>query len=254
MRLHDKVAIVTGAASGIGKGIALRYAEEGAHVVIADINAEGAGKTADEVKAKGCRALAVATDVSVRAQVQGMVDQAVREFGRIDILVNNAGTRTHKWLLEMAEEEWDRIIDTNLKGTFLCTQAAAREMVKRDYGRIINITSPAGERARTQRIHYVSSKGGINAFTRGAAAELAPHHITVNAIAPGITETELTQVYFRDPKRVEMYKKTLPLGRVGKPRDIANAALFLASDEAEWITGAILWVDGGSLGALPTYA
>lgn len=248
MRLKGRVAIITGAGSGNGRGIALRFSEEGVRIVAADLDPESARETANLVEDAGGEALAVRADVSRREQVSAMVEAATEQFGAIDILVNNAGVETLVPLLDLEESEWDRIVDTNLKGAFLCAQIAARAMVSaRTPGAIVNIASINAKIALAGQAHYTSSKGGLIMLTKSMALDLAPHGIRVNAIGPGVIETRMTERSLSDPERRAMLLSKVPLGRVGQPRDVANAALFLASDEASYITGTTLYVDGGWL-------
>ena len=248
MRLEDRVAIVTGAGAGNGRGIALRFAEEGARIVAADLDLAAAQGTADLVAERGGDAIAVRADVSRHAQVASMVDAARERYGGIDILVNNAGVETLVPLLELEEEEWDRVIDTNLKGAFLCARIAARAMVDaKSPGAIVNIASINAKIALAGQAHYTSSKGGLIMLTKSMALDLAPHGIRVNAVGPGVIETRMTERSLADPERRAMLLSKVPLGRVGQPRDVANATLFLASDEASYITGTTLYVDGGWL-------
>jgi glucose 1-dehydrogenase len=248
LRLQDKVAIVTGAGSGNGRGIALRLAEESARVVVADVSERGAQETAAMIEALGRQALVVRTDVSRREQVEALVSAAVDRFGQIDILVNNAGVESMAPLLELPEAEWDRVLDVNLKGPFLCTQAAAREMVKVGRGgKIVNIGSICSAVALAGEAHYIASKGGLLMLTKAMALDLAPYSINVNAVGPGVIETAMTANSLSNPEQVAMFFNHIPLKRIGKPRDVANAVLFLASDEADYITGTILYVDGGWL-------
>ena len=248
MRLKDRVAIISGAGSGNGRGIALRFAEEGARVVAADLELGAAEETVGLVEDAGGEAIAVRADVSRREQVAAMVEATREGFGGVDILVNNAGVETLVPLLDLEESEWDRIVDTNLKGAFLCGQLAARAMVSmRTSGAIVNIASINAKIALAGQAHYTSSKGGLIMLTKAMALDLAPHGIRVNAIGPGVIETRMTEGSLSNPERRAMLLSKVPLGRVGQPRDVANAALFLASDEASYITGTTLYVDGGWL-------
>lgn len=248
MRLEERIAIVTGAGSGNGRGIALRFAEEGARVVAADVDIEGARETATLVSEAGGEAFAVRADVGRREQVAAMVEAAGERFGGVDILVNNAGVETLVPLLDLEESEWDRVVDTNLKGAFLCGQIAARAMVSTGTaGAIVNVASINAKVTLAGQAHYTSSKGGLLMLTKSMAIDLAPHGIRVNAVGPGVIETRMTERSLSDPQRRAMLLSKVPLGRVGQPRDVANAALFLASDEASYITGTTLYVDGGWL-------
>lgn len=246
MKLSDKIAIITGAGKGIGTGIAWRLAEEGAHVVLNYAHsAEGAEELAERIRAKGRQALTYRADVSKVDQVQAMVAKTVETLGRVDILVNNAGIDPHVPFLQMSEEQWDWIIDTNLKGNFLCSQAAAREMVKLGGGKIIIISSIHSILTYKHITAYATTKGGLNAMTRQLALELAPYHITVNCIAPGAVHVDkfYSVVPHYDP---HMFDHEIPLGFMGYPEDIGAAAAFLASDDARYITGQVLFVDGGT--------
>ena len=242
--LESKVALVTGASKGVGKGIALELARAGANVAV-NYNADstGAEATVREIHGIGREALAIQANVAVAADVDRMFAQLVQKFPRLDILVNNAGVQTWKPLLDLTEAEWDRTIDINLKGCFLCTQRAARHMRERGGGRIVNIGSGCNKIAFPNLVDYTASKGGIEMFTKSAAVELGRHRITVNCVAPGAIEIERTKLEAGD--YAGTWAKLTPLGRVGEPVDVGRAVAFLASDAAEFITGQTLWVDGG---------
>ena len=238
------VALVTGAGRGIGKGIALELAKAGCRVAVNYITEpDQALATVDEIRQLGVESLAVEADVSVAAAVSAMVDRVVRDLGGLDILVNNAGTQTWKPLLDVTEAEWDLVIDTNLKGCFLCTQAAARHMKDHGGGSIINIGSGSNKAPFPNLVAYTASRGGIEMFTKVAAVELGRYQITVNCVAPGAVEIERTKLEAGD--YAGTWAKLTPLGRVGQPADVARAVVFLASDAAEFITGQTIWVDGG---------
>jgi 3-oxoacyl-[acyl-carrier protein] reductase len=242
MKLKNKVAIVTGAGQGIGRGIALSLAKEGAKVVVTDIT----DKINDVVKEIGSQAIAIKVDVSKRKQTEEMVKKTLKKFGRIDILVNNAGIYPFKSLLEMKEEDWDHVLNVNLKGVFNCTKSVLSTMTKQKYGKIINIASIAGTKVGFHNLaHYSASKAGILGFTKSAALELAQYNINVNAIAPGAIDTPGTSTTMGERKQVEKYAKLIPAQRIGKPIDIANLVVFLTSDESSYITGECIVVDGG---------
>jgi NAD(P)-dependent dehydrogenase (short-subunit alcohol dehydrogenase family) len=248
--LAGKVAVVTGGGTGIGAGICQALARAGAKVVISPHqNVEGAERTAAALRQEGLSAIVQACDVRETGQVQALFDTTLGEFARVDILVNNAGITEPHALLEMTPEEWDKTLDINLRGMFLCTQRAAREMVKQGSGgRIVNLSSVHGFAAVPNHAHYESSKGGINMFTKACAIELAPHNIQVNAIAPGAIEVER---YFDMPGYDrEAWGQRIPAGRVGTPDDIGPLAAFLCSDGASYTTGQIIWVDGGMISRL----
>jgi 3-oxoacyl-[acyl-carrier protein] reductase len=241
--LKDKVAIVTGASRGIGREIALTLARAGAAIVAADIMADLLKGVVDEITAAGGRALPVAADITKFDDCQNLADAAVREFGRLDILVNNAGITRDNLILRMKDEEWQKVIDTNLKGVFYCIKAASRAMMKQRGGRIINMASVSGLLGTAGQANYAASKAGVIALTKVAAREFASRGITVNAVAPGFIETDMTRVL---PEEVKTQSINLvPLGRAGLPADVAGAALFLASDLAAYITGETIRVDGG---------
>ena len=247
MDLANKVAIVTGSGRGIGQAIALKLAEVGATVVINDIGeATYVDSVVKEIKAMNRESLAVLADVSSSSDVGRLVEETMATYGRIDILVNNAGITRDQLLLRMSDEDWEKVINVNLKSVFLCTRAVLRHMVKQRWGRIINITSIVGIVGNAGQANYASAKAGIIGFTRTMAKEVASRSITVNAIAPGFIDTGMTQQLQDDWKR-ELQKR-IPLGYLGTPRDVAEAVAFLASEEARYITGQVLNVDGGMAG------
>ena len=242
--LESKTVLVTGASKGVGKGIALELGRAGASVVVNyNRDAAGAEATVAEIRGMGREAFAVQGDVGVAADVDRMFGAVHERFPRLDILINNAGVQTWKPLLELTEAEWDRTIQTNLKGCFLCTQRAARHMRESGGGRIVNIGSGSNKIAFPNLVDYTASKGGIEMFTKVAAVELGKHHITVNCVAPGAVEIERTKNEAGD--YAGTWAKLTPIGRVGLPVDVARAVVFLASDAAEFITGQTIWVDGG---------
>jgi NAD(P)-dependent dehydrogenase (short-subunit alcohol dehydrogenase family) len=244
MLLSNKTALVTGASKGIGKGIALELARLGCDVAV-NFNAdrEGAEAVAAEIRNLGRRAIVTGANVGLSADVERMFDAVLEQFERLDILVNNAGVQTWKALLDLEESEWDRVIETNLKGSFLCTQRAARGMKDRNYGRIVNIGSGCNKVAFPHLVDYTASKGGIEMFTKVAAAELGRYGVTVNCVAPGAIEIERTKQEAGD--YASTWAKLTPVGRIGTPLDVARAVAFFASAEADFITGQTLWVDGG---------
>jgi glucose 1-dehydrogenase len=244
MRLAERVAVVTGAASGIGRGTALRFAEEGADLALADVNEEGLEETARQARELGRRVLAQPTDVRERAQVERLVGRAVAELGGIDVMVANAGVGSGGMFLDATDEQYERIMDTNLRGVFYCGQAAARAMVERGApGSIINIASTYAEVTAPRSAIYSASKGGVRMLTKTMAVELGQYGIRVNCLGPGWIRTGMNPLV--DEARVARILEGVPLGRVGTPRDVAGAALFLASDDAAYVTGTIIFVDGG---------
>ncbi|MBZ4664346.1 MAG: 3-oxoacyl-[acyl-carrier-protein] reductase [Caloramator sp.] len=243
MRLKGKVAIITGAARGIGKATAEKFLKEGASVVICDINQEQVDTAVNELKAISENVIGVKVDVTNRAEVDEMVRLTVEKFGKVDCLVNNAGITADNTLLKMTEAEWDRVIDINLKGVFNCGQAVAKVMVDQGNGVILNATSVVGLYGNYGQTNYAATKWGVIGMTKTWAKELGKKGIRVNAVAPGFILTPMTE---KMPEKVlEMMKDKAPLKRLGMPEDIANAYAFLASDEASFITGAVLSVDGG---------
>ena len=244
MRVKDKVAVVTGAGRGLGEAAALRLAEEGAKVVPSDIDEAGARQTAEKVQAMGRESIAVKTDVSVRQEAEALMEITMKTFGRIDILVNNAGITRDTSLRKMTEDDWDHVIDINLKGSFNCAQFAAKHMVGQKYGKIINLSSRA-YLGNPGQANYSSSKAGILGLTRSLALELGRHNINVNAIAPGMIRTPGVTSLGHFEKIVERAIENTPLGRIGEPIDVANVILFLASEEADYITGDVIHVTGG---------
>jgi NAD(P)-dependent dehydrogenase (short-subunit alcohol dehydrogenase family) len=242
--LEGKIALVTGASKGVGKGIALELARRGCDVAVNyHSDRAGAEATAAEIAAMGCASFAVQADVGSAAEVDRMFSEVLERFARLDILINNAGTQVWKPLLELEEHEWDRVIDTNLKGCFLCTQRAARHMRQAGGGRIVNIGSGCNKVPFPNLVSYTASKGGIEMFTRVAAMELGRYGITVNCVAPGAIEIERTKLEASD--YAGTWASRTPLGRVGQPLDVAQAVAFFAGEAAGFVTGQTLWVDGG---------
>jgi 3-oxoacyl-[acyl-carrier protein] reductase len=243
LKLAGKVALVTGAAQGIGKAIALLLAQNGADVVVSDINLEKANDTAKEVQTLGRKSLALKVDVAKLDDVEKMVEAVLAQFGQIDILVNNAGIARDKLILRMTEEDWDAVLNINLKGTFNCTKAVVRHMSKQRSGKIVNIASVVGEMGNPGQANYAASKAGVIGFTKTIAREFAQRGINVNAIAPGYIETPMTDAL---PDKVkEELKRLIPMDRLGRPEDVAEAVLFLVSESANYITGQVLNVNGG---------
>lgn len=239
-----KVAVITGGGRGIGRAIADVLARQGAYVVLVDKSCTYTDQSAEDIeKAYGHKAMAMQADVSDFSSMQAMFEEVLREFGRIDILVNNAGTTRDKLIMRMDEEDWDIVLDVNLKGAFNCCKAVVRTMMKQRYGRIVNISSVSGQAGQAGQTNYSASKAGMIGLTKALAREMASRNITVNAVAPGFIPTALT-VDLADDLKNSILKST-PMGRMGTPEEIANAVAFLASDEASYITGQVLAVDGG---------
>ena len=245
-RLEGKVSIVTGASRGIGRGIAIRLSQEGAKVVINHRgSAEGAEETARLIREAGGEALVVQADVSRMDEAQRLVQETINAFGQVDILVNNAGTTRDTLLMMMKEDQWDVVVDTNLKSVFTCCKAVARPMVKRKFGRIINISSVSGLAGQGGQTNYAASKAGVIAFSKSLAKELGSRNITVNVVAPGFVPTALTEGILAEGDNLQRAVEATPLGRLGTPEDVAGAVVFFASDDASFITGQVLSVDGG---------
>jgi 3-oxoacyl-[acyl-carrier protein] reductase len=243
MRLKDKVALITGGARGIGKAISLLFAKEGADIAIADVNLEEAQKSCLEIEQLGRKTLALEMDVTDYAKVEQTVNKILDKFTKVDILVNNAGITKDNLLLRMSEPEWDAVLNVNLKGSFNCIKAVSRPMIKQRQGRIINIASIIGIIGNAGQANYSASKAGIIALTKTAAKELASRNISVNAIAPGFIETEMTARLPEDLR--QKMKEAIPLKLFGRPEDVAAACLFLASEDSNYITGQTIVVDGG---------
>ena len=243
-KLEGKIAIVTGASKGIGREIALLYAKEGAKLALTARSGELLRALSDEIRHSGGEEpLCFPLDVKQSEKVDELVDKTLDKFGRVDILVNNAGVTRDGLLLRMSDQDWDEVLDTNLKGAFLCLRAVAKPMMRQRAGRIINMASVIGLIGNAGQANYAASKAGLIALTKSAAKELGSRNILVNAIAPGFIDTEMTQTLGEDIKSAIL--KSIPVGVLGKPADVAKAALFLASDESSFITGQVLTVDGG---------
>jgi 3-oxoacyl-[acyl-carrier protein] reductase len=241
--LKDKVAVVTGASRGIGKSISLALARQGAKIVAVDITLKGMDELLAEIKALGSEGIAVEGNVTVTADTEKMIDQAVAAYGRVDILVNNAGITRDGLLLRMKDEDWDAVLTVNLKGAFLCTRAVSKVMTKQRSGRIINIASVVGQMGNAGQANYCASKAGLMGLTRSNARELAKRNITVNAVAPGFIVSDMTDAL---PEKVRQdMAAQIPLERFGTADDIANAVVFLAADASAYITGQVLAVNGG---------
>ncbi len=243
MLLKGKIAVITGGARGIGKEMALLFAREGARICICDISDESIQTAVKDIESAGTEALGVKVDVTNFSQVEEMAQKALDKFSKIDILINNAGITRDNLLLRMKEEDWDAVLNVNLKGTFNCTKAVSRIMIKQRSGKIINIASIIGIIGNAGQANYAASKGGIISFTKSIAKELASRNINVNAIAPGFIKTDMTAKLSQELQDAML--KLIPLARLGEPSDVAKLALFLASDNSSYITGQAIKVDGG---------
>ena len=245
-RLLDRITVVVGGGRGLGEATSHRYAKEGAVVVVADLNKEFADSVAQKIKSSGGRASAAVVDVTKRADVENLVSSVVKDHGRIDVIVIYAGIALFGPAMDVTDETWHRQLDINITGTFLCSQIAGRQMIKQKSGRIITISSVMGQRSGDRRMAYGTTKGAVIALTKHMAAELAEHNVTINSIAPGPVKTEFWLAANPDAEAAESaYLTNIPMGRLGQPEDIANAAFMLASDDAAYITGHVLNVDGG---------
>ena len=245
MRFKGKTALITGSARGIGRAIAERLASEGARIIISDVLEDVAQNTVKEFKAKGYDAVAIKADVSSFADAGRLIDEAIKQYETLDIVVNNAGITRDTLMLRMKEADWDAVLNVNLKGAFLVTQAASKVMIKQRSGRIVNISSVVGRMGNAGQTNYAASKAGLIGLTKAAAKELASRGITVNAIAPGFIKSEMTD---KMPEAArERLSGGIPLGRLGLPEDVAAVTAFLVSDDAAYITGQVVGVDGGLL-------
>lgn len=242
MQLKGKTAVVTGSSRGIGKAIACKLLQMGANVVLTGTS-DAVEKTAEEFRANGYNVVAARGDVKNPQDAESMISAAIEAFGSIDILVNNAGITKDTLMIRMSEKDWDDVLDTNLKGAFLCTKAAAKIMIKQRRGKIINVTSVVGVTGNPGQANYCSSKAGMIGLTKSTAKEFASRGITCNAVAPGAIDTQMTEIL---PEKIrENYLSSIPLGRFGTPEDVANVVGFLASEEANYITGQVIHIDGG---------
>ncbi|MFQ5677775.1 MAG: 3-oxoacyl-[acyl-carrier-protein] reductase [bacterium] len=243
MSLQNKIAVVTGGSRGIGKGIALRLASEGATVVVTATTEAGANRTVGEIEQTGGKSFGLATNVADFEDCENLVKTVVEKFSGIDILVNNAGVTQDNLLVRMKQEEWDRVLDVNLKGAFNCIRAATKTMMKQRHGKIVNVTSVVGITGNAGQVNYAASKAGLIGLTKSVAKELAPRNIQVNAVAPGYIETDMTKDLSDEVKQSLI--STIPLGRIGATDDVAAVVAFLASADSDYITGQVITVDGG---------
>jgi 3-oxoacyl-[acyl-carrier protein] reductase len=244
MQLAGKTALITGSARGLGKAVAIKLASLGANIVLNDIpSSEELDATSEELRKAGYNAAVTRGDVRNQVDVKAMISTAVESFGSLDILVNNAGVTRDKPMAMMSEEDWDLVLDINLKGAFLCTKFAVKQMIRQKYGRIVNIASVAGRYGNRGQANYSASKAGLIGLTKSTAKEFAPKGITCNAVAPGLIQSQMTDVL---PEEVrQKYLENIPLGRFGTPEDVANVVAFLASDEASYVTAQVIDIDGG---------
>ncbi len=242
-RLENKIAVITGASRGIGKAIALHMAAEGARLVLTARNLAGVETVAEEIRQQGGEALAFAADVTVAAETEAMIKKTVEKFGALHILVNNAGMTRDNLIMRMSDDEWQSVLATNLTGTYHCIRAASKIMLKQREGKIINMTSVVAEMGNKGQANYCAAKAGVIGLTKSVARELASRNVQCNAIAPGFIDTDMTAGLTENAKEVLL--QSIPLGRIGKPDDVAHLAVFLASYEADYITGQVFNVDGG---------
>lgn len=246
MRLNGKTALVTGSSRGVGRAVALGFGKEGAHVVVNfTSNEKAANEVVNEIKSMGNRAIAVKADVARKAEVEHLVNTAVETFGRLDVLVNNAGFTRPNMMVKMTEDQWDQVVDIHMKGAFLCSQAAAKQMKEQNSGKIINVTSVAGLVGTVGQINYSAAKGGLISMTKSIARELARYNVCANIISLGVVATDMTEKIRTDEKLKEIYINRILLKRFAEPDDIVPAFVFLASEESDYITGQLLCVDGG---------
>ncbi|SHJ95702.1 3-oxoacyl-[acyl-carrier-protein] reductase [Paramaledivibacter caminithermalis] len=244
MNLSGKTAIITGGSRGIGKAIAIKLAEKGANIVVNyTSNSNKAEEVVEEIKKMGREALAIKADVSNSEDVKNLVKEVEKNFSSIDILINNAGITRDTLLIRMKDDDWDKVMDVNLKGTFLCTKLVGKKMMKQRSGKIVNITSVVGIIGNAGQTNYSASKAGVIGFTKSSAKELASRGVNVNAVAPGFIETDMTEKLSEEV--VKNYSKSIPLGKMGKPEDVANVVAFLCSEESDYLTGQVINVDGG---------
>ena len=244
---EQKVALITGAGQGMGKAVAITLGQQGAQIAVNDRNKDAAEETAKELQKLGFNAIAIPADVTQKHDVQNMIQKTTDHFGTCHILINNAGILYPTKVIDIPEDEWDRVIDVNLKGTFLCSQAVLPTLQKNNWGRIVNFSSTAGKNISTVGgAHYTAAKAGILGFTRHLAKEVAQHNITVNAVCPGLIDTDMVRNTI-DPDRQQAYANSFPISRLGKPEEVADLVSFLCSDKAAYITGASLDINGGDL-------